>query len=114
MTSDAQGDLSGINDYFYPYRDRYPTYSTLPKVPVAREEVLDVLREMSQKEDKVGDEGKCSGSIYSGDHDHYRFLTEAFSYFAHSNVLQRDMYPSSTKLEGEIVAMTLSLLNGDA
>ena len=58
--------------------------------------------------------GRVSGSIYHGGHDHYRFLTEAYGLFAHANVLQRDMYPSATKLEGEIVAMTASLLHGDA
>ena len=35
-----------------------------------------------------------------------RFLNEAFGLFAHVNVLQRDMCPSATKFEGEIIAMT--------
>ena len=39
---------------------------------------------------------------------HYRFLTEAFGLFAHVNVLQRDMCPSATKFEGEIIAMASS------
>ena len=62
----------------------------------------------------MGNAGRVSGSIYHGGHDHYQFLTEAYGLFAHANVLQRDMYPSATKLEGEIVAMTASLLNGGA
>ena len=45
--------------------------------------------------------------MYCGDHDHYRFMNEAFGLFAHVNVLQRDMCPSATKFEAEIIAMTL-------
>jgi len=48
--------------------------------------------------------------MYCGDHDHYAFLTEAFGRFAHVNALQRDMCPSATKFEAEIIAMTLDLL----
>jgi glutamate/tyrosine decarboxylase-like PLP-dependent enzyme len=53
-----------------------------------------------------------SGSLYCGDHDHYHFLGEVFDQFSHANVLQRDMYPSATKFEGEIIAMTSDLLHG--
>ena len=56
-------------------------------------------------------EGRVSGSLYSGDHEHYHFLAEVFEHFAHANVLQRDMYPSATKFEGEIIAMAADLLN---
>ena len=41
-------------------------------------------------------------------------MNEAFGLFAHVNVLQRDMCPSATKFEGEIIAMTLDLLHADA
>ena len=68
---------------------------------------------MSTEEDRKGDTGRVSGSIYSGDHDHYAFLTEAFGFYAHANVLQRDMYPSATKMEAEIIAMTADMLHGD-
>ncbi|MGA1090127.1 MAG: aminotransferase class V-fold PLP-dependent enzyme, partial [Candidatus Nanopelagicales bacterium] len=36
---------------------------------------------------------------------------EVFEQFAHANVLQRDMYPSATKFEGEIIAMVADLLH---
>jgi glutamate/tyrosine decarboxylase-like PLP-dependent enzyme len=52
--------------------------------------------------------------MYSGDHEHYRFLNEAFGLFAHVNVLQRDMCPSATKFEGEILAMALDLFHAGA
>ena len=52
--------------------------------------------------------------MYCGDHEHYAFMNEAFGLFAHVNALQRDMCPSPTKFEGEIIAMTLDLLHAEA
>jgi len=98
---------------FHPYAGRYEVHDTMPEHGVSRDEILNTLREMSTEEDKRGDSGRVSGSIYSGDHDHYHFLTQAFEFYAHSNVLQRDMYPSATKMEAEIIAMTADMLHGD-
>jgi sphinganine-1-phosphate aldolase len=97
----------------YPYAERFPTFRSIPENGRSREEILELLSEMRTEEDAMGDAGRVSGSIYHGGHDHYKFLVEAFKNFAHSNVLQRDMYPSATKFEGEIVAMTASMLHGD-
>jgi glutamate/tyrosine decarboxylase-like PLP-dependent enzyme len=41
-------------------------------------------------------------------------MTEAFGRFAHVNALQRDMCPSMTRFEGEIIAMVLDVLNAGA
>ena len=62
---------------------------------------------------RSGRRGKCSGTMYCGDHEHYAFMNEAFGLFAHVNALQRDMCPSQTKFEGEIIAMTLDLLHAE-
>lgn len=109
MTGD--GDAPLID--FYPYRNRFKTYQRLEPDGRDRRTILDELATMASEEDRIADRGRVSGSIYHGDHDHYAFLTEAFRLFAHANVLQRDMYPSATKLEAEIVAMTKSMLHGD-
>ena len=98
---------------FYPYRARFKTYHRLEPEGRDRQSILEELATMASEEDRIADRGRVSGSIYHGDHDHYRFLTEAFRLFAHANVLQRDMYPSATKLEAEIVAMTALMLHGE-
>jgi sphinganine-1-phosphate aldolase len=97
---------------FYPYRARFKTYERLEPTGRDRQSILDELATMANEEDRIADLGRVSGSIYHGGHDHYAFLTEAFRLFAHANVLQRDMYPSATKLEAEIVAMTAAMLHG--
>jgi glutamate/tyrosine decarboxylase-like PLP-dependent enzyme len=97
-----------------PYEDRFPVHHTLPERGLAREEVLAELEAMAKEEDAFWETGKCSGTMYCGDHEHYAFMNEAFGMFAHVNALQRDMCPSQTKFEGEIIAMTLDLFHADA
>jgi sphinganine-1-phosphate aldolase len=102
------------NVSLHPYAGRFEVHRGLPDHGVSREEILAEISQMAKEEDAKGDSGRVSGSIYSGDHDHYGFLTEAYGHFAHANVLQRDMYPSATKMESEIIAMTAEMLHGDA
>ena len=98
----------------FPYADRVPVHRALPDHGTPRAEVLDVLRSMATEEDRSWESGRCSGNMYCGDHGHYEFLNEAFALFSHVNVLQRDMCPSATRFESEIIAMTLDLLHADA
>lgn len=102
-----------MSDLFdaHPYADRYPVVRGLPERGRPREELLAELSEMSQEEDRLWESGQCSGTMYCGDHDHYAFLTAAFGRFAHMNALQRDMCPSATRFEGEIIAMALDLMH---
>jgi glutamate/tyrosine decarboxylase-like PLP-dependent enzyme len=98
----------------YPYANRFDVNRMLPDQGRSRDEILADLRAMASEEDGVWESGKCSGTMYCGDKSHYAFLTEAFGLFAHQNALQRDMCPSATKFEGEIIAMVLDLMHADA
>lgn len=101
-------------DAAYPYAERYGVNRSLPGRGRPRAEVLAELAEIAAGEDAFWETGKCSGTMYCGDHGHYQFLAQAFGRFAHVNALQRDMCPSMSKFEGEIIAMTLDLLNAGA
>ena len=98
----------------FPYEDRFPVNRTLPREGRSRDEVLAEMRAMATEEDAFWETGKCSGTMYCGDHEHYDFMNEAFGLFAHVNVLQRDMCPSATKFEAEILSMALDLFHADA
>jgi len=98
----------------YPYAERFGVNRTLPEKGRPRAEVLDELRIMASEEDAFWETGKCSGTMYCGDHEHYDYLNEAFGLYAHMNALQRDMCPSSTRFEGEIIAMGLDLFHAEA
>ena len=107
-------DYDDFIDGFYPYRRETTAYRAIPDEPLKRADILAEITGMAHREDEMGDEGKVSGSLYCGDHEHYDYLGEVFNQFSHANILQRDMYPSATKFEAEIIAMTLSMLHGSA
>lgn len=98
----------------FPYADRFPVNRGLPAEGRPREDVLAELRAMAAEEDRSWETGKVSGTMYCGDREHYDFLADAFGLFAHMNILQRDLCPSATKFEGEIIAMALDLMHADA
>jgi glutamate/tyrosine decarboxylase-like PLP-dependent enzyme len=98
----------------FPYADRFLVHRTMPEEGTARADVLATMSYMSETENAAWESGQCSGTMYCGDHGHYDFLNEAFSYFSYVNSLQRDMCPSSTKFEAEVIAMTLDMLNASA
>lgn len=101
-------------DSIFPYRNKYPVNETMPEKSTPKEEILKQIREMHAAESAPWKSGKISGSFYHGDQDHYDFLNEAFGYYSQVNSIQRDVCPSLTKYEGEILAMTLSIFNGYA
>jgi sphinganine-1-phosphate aldolase len=102
-----------VNSMF-PYKDKYTVHNKMPERSSSREEVLQQIKDMHAAESSSWKGGKISGSFYHGDQDHYDFLNEAFSYYSQVNSIQRDVCPSLTKYEGEIIAMSLDLFNGDA
>ncbi len=98
----------------FPYADRFAVNRTFPDKGRSRDDVLEEMQTMATEEDKAWESGQCSGTMYCGDHDHYAFMNQAFGMYAHVNALQRDMCPSQTRFEGEIIAMTLDLFHAGA
>ena len=98
----------------YPYADRFTVNRGMPSEGRSREAILAELETMAREEDAFWETGQCSGTMYCGDHEHYDFINRAFALFSHVNALQRDMCPSATKFEGEIIAMTLDMLHAKA
>lgn len=98
----------------HPYAATLPRYTQLPAEGRPREEILAQLESMAQLEQQKWDTGQVSGTIYHGGLEHYAFLNRAFGLFSHASLLQRDLCPSGTKLEAEIIAMTAKMLHGEA
>jgi len=107
-------DVEKIMRSLYPYAEEYGVVKDFPEEGLARETLLEQMRSMAGREDAKWENGRCSGTMYCGDHEHYAFLNEAFGYYSHVNALQRDMCPSMSRFESEIIAMTLGMLNGAA
>ena len=98
----------------YPYQDRFPVNRTLPEHGRPRDEILAEMRALAEEEDVAWEGGRVSGTMYCGDHDHYAFMNDVFGLYAHVNILQRDICPSATRYEGEVIAMALDLFNAGA
>ncbi len=98
----------------HPYRDRFPVQAALPAEGRPHEEVLRELETMAAEEHEKWSAGQVSGTFYHGGLEHYAFLNRAFALYSHANLLQRDLCPSGTKLESEIIAMTAHMLHAGA
>ena len=94
------------------YRQRYETYAAIPETGRDRAEVLAEMRAMAELEAARWEQGYASGSVYNGDPDHIAFLNEVYALNSQANPLHTDLWPSGTKYESEIVAMTATMLGG--
>lgn len=97
----------------YPYAESHGVLRDLPSEGRPAAEILEELREIARKEDSTWESGRCSGSMYSGDHEHYAFLNSVCALFSHVNALQRDMCPSMTRFESDILAMSADIMHGE-
>ena len=98
----------------YPYADSHGVIRSLPAEGRAPDAILSELRAIARGENQAWESGRCSGTMYSGEHQHYDFLNEVFALFSFVNSLQRDMCPSMTRFESDIIAMTADLMHGEA
>ena len=93
-----------------PYRDTLPVFDRLPEQGRPRADVLADLELMATRERERWEDGFASGAVYHGDPEHVAFLTQAYALHSQHNPLHVDLWPSTNKLEAEIVAMTADLL----
>jgi sphinganine-1-phosphate aldolase len=98
----------------YPYKDRYEAHTSIPARGRDQENVYSELKEIAEEEDAKWETGLVSGTMYHGGKEHYAFLNRVFSLYSYVNLIQRDICPSGTKFESEIISMTANMLHGGA
>ena len=96
----------------YPYADEYGVIREFPEKGRSTDSIIGELEKIASKEDEAWENGRCSGTMYSGDHEHYDFLNSVCSLFSYVNSLQRDLCPSMTRFESDIIAMAVDMLHG--
>jgi glutamate/tyrosine decarboxylase-like PLP-dependent enzyme len=106
--------LADIVASLRPYRDRFETFERLPEQGRPRAEILAELEAMAEAERPHWEDGMASGAVYHGDPEHVDFLARVYALQSQSNPLHVDLWPSATKFEAEIVAMTAQMLGGGA
>ncbi|WP_434383977.1 pyridoxal phosphate-dependent decarboxylase family protein [Melittangium boletus] len=110
LEKETDAMLAGLEKDLKPYRDQVPTHTTLPAEGLPRAEVLRELGVMEAHEHARWQEGYVSGAVYHGDSEHIGFLNEVYARNSQSNPLHADLWPSATKFEAEVVAMTADML----
>lgn len=96
-----------------PYGEKFTTYSEIPKTPISHDEILKEMEKITSLEESRWQEGYVSGGVYHGDKEHIKFLNRIYALQSQSNPLHSDLFPSASKFESEIVAMTANMLGAD-
>jgi sphinganine-1-phosphate aldolase len=110
----ASDENTGFFGDLYPYKDRYEVFASIPARGRDKEAVYRELQRIAEEEDKKWETGLVSGTMYHGGKEHYAFLNRIFSLYSYVNLIQRDICPSGTKFESEIISMTANMLHGEA
>jgi len=95
-----------------PYKGKFTTFTKIPAQGRNRAEILREMQEIRTREESTWKDGFVSGAVYHGDQEHIEFLNQVYALNSQSNPLHADVWPSATKYEAEIVAMTADMLNG--
>ncbi|NTU84845.1 MAG: aspartate aminotransferase family protein, partial [Chloroflexales bacterium] len=104
--------MAGLEPAVKPYSRELPATTRLPAEGRDREQVLAEMAALAAREEGHWREGFVSGAVYHGDSVHIDFLNRAYAISSQSNPLHVDLWPSATKYEAEIVAMTAAMLGG--
>ena len=102
--------MADLQRQLKPYRDKFPSFSELPAEGLTRTEVAGLVEQLASAEEHTWRDGYASGAVYHGDPDHVAFLSRIYAAQSQSNPLHPDLWPSATKFEAEIVAMTATML----
>lgn len=105
--------LAQLETSVKPYRDEFPAFRHLPEVGAGKTEVLEWMEALNRLESDRWQEGYASGAVYHGDPEHINFLNRIYALHSQSNPLHADLWPSASKFEAEIVAMTANMLGAD-
>ncbi len=110
---DSAAMLEQIEKALKPYRGTFPAHAKLPTQGIPRADILDEIVKLRALEESRWREGFVSGAVYHGDQEHIDFLNQVYALNSQSNPLHPDVWPSTTKFEAEVVAMTAHMLHGD-
>ncbi|RME47751.1 MAG: aminotransferase class V-fold PLP-dependent enzyme [Caldilineae bacterium] len=110
IEADYDALMTALEKSLKPYRGKFPAYRRLPAQGRRREEILAEMEALKAQEEARWKEGFASGAVYHGDAAHIEFLNRVYALHSQSNPLHADLWPSATKFEAEIVAMTAHML----
>lgn len=107
--------MAGFERSLKPYKDDdgIISHTRIPETGHSREEIINLMEALKAREEDRWKEGFVSGGVYHGEEEHIDFMNRIYAVQSQSNPLHIDLWPSTTKFEAEIVAMTASMLGAD-
>jgi sphinganine-1-phosphate aldolase len=93
-----------------PYRREFPSLARLPEIGREQAAILSDLEKMQAREESRWKDGQVSGGVYHGDSAFVDFLSQVYALHSQSNPIHPDVWPSASKFEADIVAMTAHML----
>lgn len=113
IEKEYDGMMEELESSVKPYKDKFPAFTRIPAAGRARADILKDMEAMRALEEETWKDGFVSGAVYHGDREHIEFLNQVYALNSQANPLHADVWPSATKFEAEIVAMTAHMLGGD-
>ncbi|HEX9065188.1 MAG TPA: aminotransferase class V-fold PLP-dependent enzyme [Streptosporangiaceae bacterium] len=110
------GDLmASLEHQLKPYRGQadIPSFAAIPADGLPRDEIAALVERLAAGEEARWRDGYASGAVYHGDPEHIAFLNRVYAAQSQTNPLHPDLWPSATKYEAEVVAMTARMLGGE-
>ncbi|MBK9317325.1 MAG: aminotransferase class V-fold PLP-dependent enzyme [Acidobacteria bacterium] len=111
--NELSGVLEEVTKALKPYQEGFHKFSRLPETGMKRDDVIGLMQKLSEFEAGRWKSGFASGAVYHGDDEYNEFLSSVYALNVASNPLHPDIWPSATKFESEIVAMTAGMLGAD-
>jgi glutamate/tyrosine decarboxylase-like PLP-dependent enzyme len=96
-----------------PYGDEFEKYDRLPYKGIDRGEILELMEEFKDIEESKWRDGFVSGAVYHGNEAYIEFITQVYAINSQSNTLHPEIWPSTSKFEAEVVAMTGKMLSAE-
>lgn len=106
--------LAEVRRSLRPYAGEVASFDRLPGEGLPRQAVVDLMADLAARESGRWQDGLVSGAVYHGDGGHIDFLNQIYALHSQVNPLHSDLWPSATKYEAEVVAMTAAMLGADA
>ncbi len=110
MEAEYEDLMAGMEESVKPYRSDFASHKHLPKTGLEKSEILNQLEALKTREESRWKDGYVSGAVYHGNELFLEFLNQVYAIHSQANPLHTDVWPSSTKFEAEIVAMTADML----
>jgi glutamate/tyrosine decarboxylase-like PLP-dependent enzyme len=106
--------MAEIEQSIKPYREKFETFTRLPPAGRSKEQIISEIEAMKDAEQAKWEDGLVSGAVYHGAQEHIEFLNRVYALTSQTNPLHTAVWPSITKFEAEVVAMTANMMHAEA